>query len=403
MRFYILISLLFFLSNETIKANNHEYQCHRKDNHVIHVVTLQPSKYAISFIKARNQVVGRETIESIAKRTGADIVVNAGFFEIGDDQDGMPSGTLIINKQLLSLNFKKHACLIYDQNGFKIKEITPYLKIKIGKNVFLPKKVNKIPSKNDIVLFTHLWGARTLTPLAERQEIAINDDFKVIEYSKQGNTAIPPNGFVLSLPINYRLNAVERDEYTTIQLDPLQLSKPEKQSLVMGIPILVQGGKINPVLKDKQTHFYQAPHARTAFGIKPNGDIVIVVVEHIYKKPIHEVTLEDIKSVIAKNKSKLISKYQKPLLNNLTISEMKEIVTDAFTDNDATVGLTLPELGAFMKELGCESAINLDGGGSSCLFIDNHVVNHATSDQDENIGQSVLRPVSDAIIFKQSS
>jgi exopolysaccharide biosynthesis protein len=403
MKFCIIISLLVFLSFKTAQAQNYDYQCRQYDNHVIHIVTLQPSQYAISFIKARNQVMGRESIESIAKRTGADIAINAGFFEIGEDQDGMPSGTLIINKQLLGLNFKKHACLIYDQTNFKIKEITPYLKLKIGKNVFFPKKVNRSPLKGEIVLYSHLWGPRTLTPLAERQEIAINDDFKVVEVSSQGNIAIPSNGFVLSLPNNYRLNTINRGDDTTIQLDPLHLSKPEKESVVMGIPILIQGGKINPALKEKQTHFYQAPHARTAFGIRPNGELVLVVAEHVYKKPIHDVTMEDVKSIIAKNKAKLMAKYQKTLLNNLTINEMKEILTDELTAKDSAIGLTLPALAALMKELGCESAINLDGGGSSSLFIDKHIANQSTGDRDENMGQAVIRPVSDAIIFKLNS
>ena len=129
MKFHFITSLLFFLLVEITQAQDYSYQCRKTDNHIVHIVSLQPSKYSIAFIKARNQVIGRETVESIAKRTGADIAINAGFFEIGDDQDGMPSGTLIINKQLLGLNFKKHACLIYDQKNFKIKEHRPILNV----------------------------------------------------------------------------------------------------------------------------------------------------------------------------------------------------------------------------------------------------------------------------------
>jgi exopolysaccharide biosynthesis protein len=403
MKFFLIMGLMLFLSNVDVQAQDPAYQCRKDDNHVIHIVTIQPSKYTIAFVKAHNQVFGRETIESIAKRTGADIAINSGFFEIGDAQDGMPSGTLIINKQIVGLALKKHACLIYDQKTFKIQDITPNLKINIGKNTFYPKKVNKLSTKGDVILYSHLWGTRTLTPLKERQEIAINDNFKVVEYSKQGNIAIPQNGFVLSLPMNYRVNGVNRDDDITILLDPLQLSKPEKESVVMGIPILLQEGKLNLALKDNQSHFYKSPHARTAVGIRSNGDLVIVVAEHVYKKPLHDVTLEDVKSVISKNKLKLMAKYKKPLLNNLTLGEMKEIISQEYTAKDSTVGLTLPELGALMKELDCESAINLDGGGSSSLYIDNQVANHTTGDQDENLGQTILRPISDAIIFKRAS
>lgn len=52
-----------------------------------------------------------------------------------------------------------------------------------------------------------------------------------------------------------------------------------------------------------------------------------------------------------------------------------------------------------MISLGCESAINLDGGGSSTLFINGKVVNKITGDKDEALGEHVQRPVSDAIVI----
>ncbi|WP_395476444.1 phosphodiester glycosidase family protein [Rickettsia endosymbiont of Pantilius tunicatus] len=52
-----------------------------------------------------------------------------------------------------------------------------------------------------------------------------------------------------------------------------------------------------------------------------------------------------------------------------------------------------------MISLGCESAINLDGGGSSTLFMNGKVVNKVTGDEDEGLGEHIQRPVSDAIII----
>lgn len=46
------------------------------------------------------------------------------------------------------------------------------------------------------------------------------------------------------------------------------------------------------------------------------------------------------------------------------------------------VGLTLRELGSFMLELGCKNGINLDGGGSTTMWIQNKgVVNHPSGNQ----------------------
>ena len=56
-----------------------------------------------------------------------------------------------------------------------------------------------------------------------------------------------------------------------------------------------------------------------------------------------------------------------------------------------------------MSELGCESAINLDGGGSSSLYLNHKIVNQTIGDQDEGMGQTIARPVSNAIVFKRAS
>jgi exopolysaccharide biosynthesis protein len=53
------------------------------------------------------------------------------------------------------------------------------------------------------------------------------------------------------------------------------------------------------------------------------------------------------------------------------------VTVDGRTDQSA--GLSLPELAAFMKHLGCRDAVNLDGGGSTTMWIkgqpDNGIVN----------------------------
>jgi exopolysaccharide biosynthesis protein len=401
MKLFIALTLLLFLKSGGVQAQSHPYECRREGGHVLHIITFHPSKYAVDFIKAHNQVFGRETIESIAKRTGADIAINAGFFEIGNSQDGMPSGTLLINGQIFGLTFQKQACLIYDQQNFKIENITPRLSLKIGDNNLHPQKVNKFSDKKDIVLYSRLWGSHTLTPRKERQEIAIDGHHKVVEFSKQGNMAIPQDGFVLSLPIDYPLSPIKKEDHGMLHLEPSPLLQCGTASVVMGIPMLLQDGNINPDLCKNQAHFYKAAHARTAVGIRSDGALVIVVVEHAYQKPLQSVTLEEIRNIILKNKIKIVEKYKKPDLNGLTLSEMKEVISEELTAKTSAVGLTLPELAKLMEDLQCESAINLDGGGSSSLFFKGQVVNHTIGDQDEGLGQETLRPLSSAIIFKE--
>ena len=41
----------------------------------------------------------------------------------------------------------------------------------------------------------------------------------------------------------------------------------------------------------------------------------------------------------------------------------------------SSIGLTLMELAYLMKEFGCINAMNLDGGGSTVMYVDGQVVN----------------------------
>ena len=42
----------------------------------------------------------------------------------------------------------------------------------------------------------------------------------------------------------------------------------------------------------------------------------------------------------------------------------------------SSIGMTLNELARFMQSIGCVGAINLDGGGSTVMYVNGNVVNH---------------------------
>jgi phosphodiester glycosidase len=61
-------------------------------------------------------------------------------------------------------------------------------------------------------------------------------------------------------------------------------------------------------------------------------------------------------------------------------------------------GLTMLELAEVMRELGAESAINLDGGGSATLVHRGHLLNRPYSSQDQPAPES--RPIVSALVFE---
>lgn len=57
---------------------------------------------------------------------------------------------------------------------------------------------------------------------------------------------------------------------------------------------------------------------------------------------------------------------------------------------DLSVGMTLEELGRYMRTLGCEEAMNLDGGGSSTLWVDGRVVNSPCNGDERDISNGLV-------------
>lgn len=113
-------------------------------------------------------------------------------------------------------------------------------------------------------------------------------------------------------------------------------------------PMLLKDGKDVPQRGDRS--FVTHRHNRTALGIRPDGTTLLLVADGRFK---HQAE-----------------------------------------------GLSLPELQRIMRWLGCTEAINLDGGGSTTMYVHDHphngVVNHPSDNYFyDHEGQ---RPVSNAIL-----
>ena len=149
-------------------------------------------------------------------------------------------------------------------------------------------------------------------------------------------------------------------QYATLTLSPTHLWVPDSnrqwedclsQSDIMTAgPLLVRGG-IDVPQRDDRT-FVTHRHNRTALGIRPDQSVVLLVADGRFKH----------------------------------VAE----------------GLSLPELARVMRWLGCTEAINLDGGGSSTMYIkgkeNGGIVNYPSdNNRHDHEGQ---RPVSNAIIVR---
>ncbi|OGC22801.1 hypothetical protein A2291_00575 [candidate division WOR-1 bacterium RIFOXYB2_FULL_42_35] len=176
------------------------------------------------------------------------------------------------------------------------------------------------------------------------------------------------DGKVLSQPIHDRTSffiddnnrpyidnifVVKDKNSTSIKLVPYATAPKEISQLISGGPRLIKKGRlyVSKLTEKFQNDIARGRAARTAIGITKQDQILLVTVDVISKK------------------------------NNNPYDQRKN-----------SIGVTLEELSQLMLDLGAVEAMNLDGGGSSTMFVKDQVVNNPTGGQQ--------RLVSNAIILK---
>lgn len=371
------------------------YTTQKNNNTIIHILTIDPTLYRLELVKGHNQVFGRETVQSMANRKNAIAAINGGFFEIGNSDDGRPSGTLMIDGNLISLQKNKQALLLFSDQKLDIKNSDTLLKVSLGKQEILPEKLNQLVSNKEVVLYNHAFGFTTLTPF-DRREIIMNKDGIITSIEEHGDNPIPQLGWILSVPKSLLLSDAKIGEKANINFSIREPERPinisNNQNALMGIPLLVKEGQpITELGKLGSKEFAELPHARTAIGKRKDDTIVMVVVEHTYTQPLGKTPIGQVQSIL-KEKG-----YSKKEIETLSISKIMPIIQEHLTI-PSSIGINLPDLAKFMVAQGCDYALNLDGGGSSSLFLNGYMMNISTGDKDESLGQKTFRPVSDSIV-----
>lgn len=384
MNYYIKkICLMSLVLGKGIQG--YTYDKHLYDNHIVHVVILDPHEYSAHYVKAHDAVFGRETVKQMAERSGATVAINGGFFEVGATQDGMPSGTSIEENIIFGLTLSEHDCLVWDKNGeLSIERISPTV-VAIADDVAVSvTSVNQYIQENETVLYTSGWGKNTLTPYEGRVEVSFDSDFQLEYVRKHGNNDIPEGGYVLSFPAENGLNL------ENLKLLITTTRGKSVSSALKGIPMLVQNGKILDRVVNNKATGHTLPYARTALGIKKDGTIVIVATEPFSSIDPKGMTLSDLKNVLMSKGEEFAQSLNKKMWE-FTLFDLKNMLKKEYTSRGREiVGLTMVELAQFMIDQGCYSAINLGGGATTTIWIEG---------QDTLNEKAAKTAVADAIVF----
>jgi hypothetical protein len=324
---------------------------------LINLLLIDLKQIGLRLVHALDEGVGLETTTSMAKRYGAIAAVNAGFFRTTGTYRGEPSGVLVVNKKLISEPLDRRASvgvierrdgneIIFGHLGF-----TGYVKSSRGARLAI-NGVNRPRAVDELVVYTPEFHRTTLTT-PDGVEVIVRRDRVIRLRDLEGSSGIPADGLVISASgsartwalANLRAGSFVRVATELIPVEP-GMSALWKEALfvVGGGPQLIRDGRvaIAPENEGIAARFVSDRHPRTAIAKTRNGQLLIATVDG--RQP------------------------------------------------GVSVGMSLPELANLLLEFGASEAINLDGGGSTTMVVNDKLVNNPSDQTGE-------RPVSDAILI----
>ncbi|MBO3757561.1 MAG: phosphodiester glycosidase family protein [Thermoproteota archaeon] len=310
---------------------------------------------------------GYENLMEMVKRNNAIAGINGGYFlnfpeEISKyDAFNDPVGLIMIDKHIINPPIFRRGTILLSEEGVYLDTLSVLdLTIKIGKTKFSFKENSseikvKLNSENEVSLYT-LSYARNLSEDGIKFVVVGRN---LVEITEEKEVEVPRNGFIILVKDkNLARRIISETKETKISSIVYGIEKLEGERVVHGLsagPILLKDGK---EVKYEEEFKEGIPPSRIKFNIRAP------------------------RSVFATSEDKILL---------ITVDDDRQ--TKLNPEERYSVGATLDELITILKEIGCKNAINLDGGGSSTLILNNEVKNRPSD--------GFLRAISTALIVTQ--
>jgi hypothetical protein len=322
----------------------------------MNLLRLDLTKVRLDVVHALDSAIGLEKTSSMAARHGALAAINAGFFRIDKSIfEGDDVGLLKIDNELYSESLNGRVALMIankaDRTSVFIERANISASVSIKDRDF-EVGTNRERKKDDLVLFTERFGQTTLTDPDGIEFIIKNN--KVIQIlDRSGSSPIPCDGYVLSasgkmreqllglLKLKTKIKRIGTTHSSPTEQIP-GTAYGQAEDIVSGVPQLIKNGKIEITWQEEKSSksFVETKHPRTAVAKLKDGRFLLVTVDG---------------------------------------------------RSESSGGIALQNLAELLFELGAVEAMNLDGGGSTTMFLNGKLVNHPSDKEGE-------RKVSDAIL-----
>jgi hypothetical protein len=261
----------------------------------------------------------KNTLRTIAGRTNSIVALNGGFFK---PQSGIPLGTLMINGKIYTGPIYNRVALGIFEDGYDVSRVE-FNGIIRGNNTEIKiDNINQPRMLSSYVLaYTRDWGMYAPASPKNGVQLQISGD-RIISASANP-LSIPADGYVIVGPKEklkslFGANKIEME----LELSP---KWENVKHIISGGPYLVKNGSVYVDTTEEKLNAISGRNPRSAIGYTKDNDLILVAVDG---------------------------------------------------REGSSVGLTLYELASLMKSLGCINAINLDGGGSTVMYVKGDIVNN---------------------------
>ena len=307
----------------------------------IWLLRLDPERVRLRAVLANDEVMGTETVSEMAARHGALAAINAGFFL----PNGDPAGLLKLNGRLISDTTRPRGAVGIAEGGGKVRllfdRVTATISLAIrhsfGRKTIVPiDGVDTTRARGKLMLFTPAYHADTDSAKGGLEWTASGRPTRIVRGPLDGGkTPIPPDGFVLSyggLSPPTSLRGIKPGARVDLLSNYVPISGGVEAwggatDIIGGWGLLARGGTYITDWSSEQFSpgFAETRHPRTMIGVAEGGAIWLVTIDG-----------------------------RQPKLSS---------------------GMSLKELQSLARRLRLVDALNLDGGGSTTMWVTGKIVN----------------------------
>lgn len=274
--------------------------------------------YEIKPAIASSTLANKRTVRTIAQNTNSIVAINGGYFK---PQTGVPLGTLMIDKKIYTGPIYNRVAMGIFENGYDVSRIELNAKITGNNETIKIDNINQPRMLSSYILaYTRDWGAKA--PVSPQYGVQLQIVGDKILAASANPLSIPENGYVIVGPKS-KLSKLFGAKKVKIEIK----TTPEWENvehIISGGPYLVKNGEVFVDMTAQKLQSIGGRNPRTAIGYTKDNDLIMIAADG---------------------------------------------------REGSSIGLTLVELANLMKSLGCINAINLDGGGSTVMYVNGQIVN----------------------------